>query len=144
MRDHIRLRKSFATETTLRTTIAVDQAREARQEGFFTTIVYIATREVEINIQRIRLRGLAGGHSALPEAIRDNYTRSLGNLAIALRDFDRGDVYDNSDAEPRLLLSTRGGTLAAAHPPIPRWVIDALSGTSIARDLTAGGGSVGG
>ncbi|HVR87669.1 MAG TPA: hypothetical protein VMU54_25305, partial [Planctomycetota bacterium] len=98
---HIRDLKSFATETTLRTAVAIDQARKAKAAGFVTSILYIGTGDVNINILRVRRRGLGGGHSAPPETIADNYTRSLANLALALGTFDRGDVHDNSGTEPR-------------------------------------------
>ena len=73
MEEHIRTRRSFATETTLRTTVAIDQATRAKAAGFFTSIIYIGTGDVEINVERVRLRALTGGHSAPPDAIRDTY-----------------------------------------------------------------------
>jgi predicted ABC-type ATPase len=132
---HIRDLKSFATETTLRTAVAIDQAMKAKAAGFFTSILYIGTGDVELNIQRVRRRGLGGGHSAPPETIRDNYTRSLGNLALALGTFDRGEVYDNSGTEPRLVLEVRNTRVKQVHTPLPAWVRDVLSGTPIGSEL---------
>jgi predicted ABC-type ATPase len=133
--DHIQKKTSFATETTLRTIIAIEQAKRAKKAGFFTSFVYIATDDVETNIERIRLRGLAGGHSAPPDTIRENYRNSLGNLAYALEVFDRGEVYDNSGARPCLVLEVRNGRIQASHPPIPNWVREALAGSSLAGNL---------
>lgn len=133
--EHIRNGISFATETTLRTTVAIDQATRAKAAGFSTSIIYIGTGDVEINVERVRLRGLAGGHSAPPEGIRDNYARSLHNLPAALVVFDRADVYDNSGSEPRLVLEIRGGHIKAIHAPIPRWVSEALAGTALAAEV---------
>jgi predicted ABC-type ATPase len=133
--EHIRDGVSFATETTLRTTVAIDQATRAKAAGFSTSIIYIGTGNVEINVERVRLRGLAGGHSAPPEGIRDNYTQSLRNLPAALVAFDRADVYDNSGAEPRLVLEIRDGHVKAIHSPLPTWIHEALDGTHLAAEL---------
>lgn len=133
--EHIRTGKSFATETTLRTTVAIEQAIRAKSAWFSTSIIYIGTGDVEINIERIRLRGLAGGHSAPAEAIRENYARSLQNLPAALEAFDCADLYDNAGAEPRLALEVRNGHVKAVHGPLPRWVRETLAGTDLEQEL---------
>jgi predicted ABC-type ATPase len=133
--DHIRARRSFATESTLRTTVAIEQATRAKAAGFFTSIIYIGTGDVEINVERVRLRGLAGGHSGPPDAIRDTYTRSLRNLPPALMAFDRGDVYDNGGIEPRRVLEIRRGHVKAIDLPLPAWVREALAGTDLGAEL---------
>lgn len=133
VQEHIRDRTSFATETTLSgRAIAIGQARQAKEAGFFTSIVCISTNDAELNIERIRRRGLAGGHSAEPEVIRSIYRQSLGNMASALLVFDRGVVYDNSDSDPRLILRTEGGRVVETQQPVPNWVRDALVGTPLA------------
>ena len=124
---HIRDRKSFATETTLRTAVAIEQALRAKAAGFFTSIIYLGTGDVEINVERVRRRGVAGGHSAPPQVIRDNYVRSLANLPAALAAFDAGAVYDNSGTEPRLVLEVRQGRMQAVQAPLPAWVREALA-----------------
>lgn len=131
----IRAGRSLATETTLRTPVAIEQGWRARQAGFFVSIIYVATGDVEVNVERVRRRGLAGGHSAPAEAIRENYRQSLANLARALEVFDRGDVYDNSGSEPRLVLRAANGRLVTACPPVPGWIRDALAGCALAREL---------
>ena len=136
VQDHIRAKKSFATETTLRTRVAIVQANQAQAAGFSTSIIYVATGEVEINVERVRRRGLASGHSASPETIRENYAQSLENLPAALAAFDQADLFDNAGSEPRLVLEVRGGNVKAVHPPLPPWVRFALAGTALAAQLT--------
>jgi predicted ABC-type ATPase len=133
--EHIRTGTSFATETTLRTAIAIDQAIKAKGAGFFTSILYMGTGDVEINIERIRLRSQAGGHSAPPDTIRDNYTRSVGNLPRALMVFDCADVYDNAGIAPRLVLEVRKGRVKSVYAPLPRWVREALAGSGLSAEL---------
>lgn len=62
--DHIHRKVSFAVETTLRTTAAVDQARLARSIGFVTEMRFVATDSVTENVARILQRAQAGGHAA--------------------------------------------------------------------------------
>ncbi len=129
--DHINGQRSFATETTLRTTAAIEQATRAKAAGFFTALIYISTDDVEINIERIRLRGLAGGHSAAPERIREIYQSSLANLPAAALAFDTVEIWDNSGSEPRRVLEVSQGRVTEAHLPIPMWVRGALAGSAI-------------
>jgi predicted ABC-type ATPase len=128
---HIAALRSFATETTLRTTVAIDQAKRARAAGFFTRMVFVATEDVALNIERVRLRGLAGGHAATAEKIQDTYVRSLANLPEALTVFDSVSIWDNSDAEPRHVLDVIQNRVKAAHFPLPTWLRVALAGSGI-------------
>lgn len=134
---HIEACDSFATETTLGGNAAAEQARRAKAAGYFTTLVYVATSDVAINIERVRRRGLACGHAAPPDVIREIHRQSLGNLAASLLVFDRGEVYDNSAAAPRLVLRTAQGRVAKACPPVPEWVREALAGSPLASQIPA-------
>ena len=133
VQEHIDSGISFALETTLGGKAAAAlQARQAKDAGFFTSIVYVATADVEINIERIRRRGLAGGHSAPPAVILEIHKQSLGNLAAALSGFDRGEVYDNSGNAPRLVLRVLNGSLEEVLPPVPDWLRTALADSPLA------------
>lgn len=134
--ERIRNGTSFAVESTLGgRAVAAEQARQAKEAGFFTSIVYVATGDAELNVERVRRRGLAGGHSAPPEVIRGIYRQSLGNMAAALLIFDRGEVYDNSDHEPRLVLRVSSGEVVEVLKPVPDWVREALAGSPLAEQL---------
>ena len=132
VREHILNGTSFAVETTLGgRAVAIEQARQAKEAGFFASIIYVATGDAELNIERIRQRGLAGGHSAPAEVIREIHRQSLGNIAAALRVFDRGEVYDNSGSNPRLVLRVADGRVVEAPQPVPDWVREALAGSPL-------------
>ena len=89
-------------------------------------------RKAEKCITRIRNRVKLGGHS-IPEAdVRRRYTRSLANLASALRSADVGEVYDNSGDRHRLILIARAGVIVWRAEPLPYW-ITADAGTGQAR-----------
>ena len=128
---HVKRRESFALETTLRSDITFRQAREARSEGFEVIMRYVALGDVEVNLERIRARAAAGGHSASEATLRAIHAASLRNLAPALRELDRVSVYDNSQfsSVPEVILTTRNGRLDYIAATLPIWLIQALQGT---------------
>jgi len=67
--------------------------------------------------------------------LRGIYTQSLGNLAAALQTFDRGEVYDNTGSDPRLVLQVSKSQLIAVHKPAPNWLREALAGSPFAAQL---------
>ncbi|MBI5242288.1 MAG: zeta toxin family protein [Elusimicrobia bacterium] len=136
VQEHIRAGISFAVETTLGGgAVAAEQARRAKDAGFFTSVVYVATSDAELNVERVRQRGLAGGPSAEPDVIRKIYRQSLGNIAAALQVFDRAELYDNSGSDPRLVLRVANGRVVEASYPAPEWVRESLAGSPLAAQL---------
>lgn len=101
----IAARKSFAIETTLRSTISLKQASEARKAGFYVEMHYIATESFEINLERVKKRADGGGHSAPANVLADIRDKSFSNLFAAVNSvpspLNELTVYDNSvDNEP--------------------------------------------
>ena len=126
VKRHITGLQSFATETTLGgAPVAFRQARLAKEAGFFTSIVYLSTSDIELNIERIRRRGLAGGHSAPAAVIRQIYRESHQNLAEALLIFERAEVYDSSGPEPVLILLVEKGRVEYRSETLPDWAREA-------------------
>lgn len=115
--------QSFAIETTLRTDIAIQQAKRAKAAGFRLEMVFVATDDVNENILRVARRGADGGHSAPISRIREIYEMSLANLPEAIRIFDQVLLYDSSafDKPPRLVARLVGGKLAWRSDLLPRW-----------------------
>ena len=69
--DHIKMKRSFAVETTLRGQHAIEQAKQAKQSGFITVMNYVSVNSIEIAFERVRLRSLSGGHGAPLSIIRE-------------------------------------------------------------------------
>lgn len=122
--DHIARRESFAVETTLRSSIAIEQARQAQGAGFETNMVFVSAGLADECVRRVRLRGLAGGHAAPESEIRDIHDRSLSNLLLALDVFEHVELYDNSirGVAPRFVGEVLGGRLVPRIDPMPDWV----------------------
>ena len=121
--DHIEHGKSFAVETTLRTTAAVEQAELARRNGFATEMRFVATDSIDENVARVLQRAQAGGHGASEREIRAIHQASIANLRTAIVVFDRVRVYDSTTrwAPPRLVAVARGGRLVR-HGATPAWL----------------------
>lgn len=94
--QHLMQRRSFAVETTLRTSAAIDQAELARKQGFATELLFIATESVTENVARVLQRAQAGGHGASERDIRAIYGASLANLGTAIAVFERVRIYDST------------------------------------------------
>jgi predicted ABC-type ATPase len=122
-------RTSFAVETTLRTTVSIEQAERARTAGFAIKMIFVATDDVRINVLRVARRGLDGGHSAPAERIADIYQESLANLPRALPIFDEVVLYDSSahNQLPRLVRIYHHQRITFEEPPIPRWLAAAIT-----------------
>lgn len=124
VRDHIRDRRSFAIETTLRSSITFEQARDAKAAGFATEMRYLALESIELNLERVKSRSDKGGHSASERVLRAIHKASLLNLARAIAEIDLVRVYDNSTfgKSPELVLETNGGRVITEGRPAPAWL----------------------
>ena len=125
---HIAHRESFAVETTLRTTAAIEQAEVARKSGFAAELRFVATDSIAENIARVLQRAQAGGHGASEREIRAIHHASVANLRKAVSAFERVHVYDSTVrwAPPRLVATARDGRVVR-QGPTPTWLEAALS-----------------
>jgi predicted ABC-type ATPase len=126
--DHIERRVSFAIETTLRTTAAIEQAELARKGGFATDMHFVATSSIAENIARVLQRAQAGGHGASEREIRAIHEASVTNLREAIRTFGRVRVYDSTArwAAPQLVAIARSGRVVR-QGETPGWLDAALA-----------------
>ncbi len=126
--DHIERGQSFAVETTLRTTAAIDQAVLARQKGVVTDMHFIATDSIDENIARVIQRAQAGGHGASEREIRAIHHASIANLAAAMGVFDRVRIYDSTARwSPPLLVAVARAGRVVRQGITPKW-LDAVLG----------------
>jgi predicted ABC-type ATPase len=121
--DHIAQRKSFAVETTLRTSAAIQQAEQARNCGFATEMRFVATNSIAENVARVLQRAQAGGHGASEREIRAIHEASVANLRKAVAAIERVRVYDSTArwAPPRLVAVARDGRVVR-HGATPGWL----------------------
>ena len=133
--DHIRSRQSFAIETTLRSPITFEQARLAREHGFWTAMEYVMAGGVDECVRRIAERSYRGGHSASERLVKDIYEKSTKNLLTALDFAESGieavRVYDNSEigGDVKQVLSLRRGRPRSLAAEVPAYLESLFRGT---------------
>jgi predicted ABC-type ATPase len=91
----------------------------ARARAYRIAFAYIATSDVEINVDRIRSRVATGGHDVPETDVRRRYTRSLDRAGEALAFADYAFLYDNSGRAMRLIAARdeRGSRVERDVPP---------------------------
>ena len=126
--DSIDRRRSFAMETTLRSTVTFEQAALAKAAGFATEIRYLALRDFAMHLERVKARADAGGHSASETTLRAIYRASLANLQRAVLEMDDLWIYDNSPVggPPLLVLEAEKGAVRYLANTPPDWLVSAL------------------
>ena len=135
IRERICDRSSFAIETTLRSPITFDQARMAREAGFWTVMEYVMAGTVEASVPRIMERSYRGGHSASERLVREIYEKSTLNLLTALDFVESGieilRIYDNSQlhGHVRRVMAFRRGRPRSIAAEVPTWLELLFRGT---------------
>ena len=104
-------RKDFTFETVLSTDRNLDLIRRAKKAGYKICVVFVLTRDCEINVRRVRKRVLAGGHDVPEDKIRSRYTKSLNSLSPLVRIADMTRIIDNSGNEPLLICEVENKTV---------------------------------
>jgi predicted ABC-type ATPase len=135
IQDRIGAGTSFATETTLRSTIDFDQMKRAHEAGFWVSFTYICVDCIGTSVKRVKQRAFMGGHSASEETVQDIRSKSLLNLQRAFdelgRTIDRFDVFDNSahNTKPKLIAIFLGREITFLASELPAWMDGALGQT---------------
>lgn len=119
LRASIKAHQTVGVETVLSTAkyrAVVDYAREF---GFSIRIIFVFLETADMNVERVGIRVLKGGHAVPEDKIRDRRRRSFEQFAWFLRQGDRVEAFDNSGAEPRLVLSKHGDALTVHARLLP-------------------------
>ena len=70
----------FAFETTLTTISYTNTIKIAREKGYHITLIYFWLDNVNLAIERVKLRVSEGGHSIPEDVIKRRYHRGITNL----------------------------------------------------------------
>jgi predicted ABC-type ATPase len=127
--EHIDARSSFALETTLRSAVTFEQAALARRAGFVVEMRYLCLPNVEMHLERVKMRADRGGHSAPEPILRGIYESSIANLPRAIREMDLIYVYENGEwgKTPAMLLQAEQGEVVYRAERIPQWLAGSLA-----------------
>jgi len=104
IKDHVKHRATFAFETTLSTRSYVNTILQAKECGYFVTLVYFWLSSPELAIERVKTRVSAGGHDIAVDVIKRRYLSGLKNLVnLYLPISDYWMIIDNSENPFKLI-----------------------------------------
>lgn len=107
----VKAHQTVGVETVLSTDKYRSLVRSAKKLGFEVRLIYVMLKSVEMNVERVRIRVLTGGHDVPEDRIRERHEKSLKQLSWFLDHADMALLYDNSGARPALVGRKVDGTL---------------------------------
>ena len=69
---------------------------KAKEEGYEIDVVYVLTRDANINVERVKMRVEQGGHSVPEEKIRSRHEKCMRLLPDVLEVSDKFLLFDNT------------------------------------------------
>ena len=117
--------QTVGVETVLSSSKYQKLVSRAHDHGFRVRLIYVVLDSADLNVERVRIRVAKGGHDVPEDKIRERRVRSLEQLSWFFDHADLADIFDNSGAEPTLVVSKRGEDVFVFGEPIPE-VVDAL------------------
>jgi predicted ABC-type ATPase len=94
--ESIRKKQDFTIETNFRDNQLMDTIARFKQNGYNTSMIYMTLNDVELSIDRVKLRVSTGGHFVDEASIRYNYEEGLKNLEYFSDRFDNLEIIDVS------------------------------------------------
>ena len=125
-REYVRHGESFGIETTLSGNWTMSAVREALQQRFRVSLVYVCLDDPERCVKRVRERVARSGHDVPEPDIRRRYARSLAHAPELIRMADEVMAFDNSGTEPTQVFEMRAGAVVMTAPRLPRWATELL------------------
>ncbi len=121
MQELIGARESFVVESTLAGHGVFSLLADAKRARYRIHLIYVALRDPELHIERVRLRVSLGGNDVPDSAIRRRSARSLANLPKAIRLADEASVYDNTSARLMPVMKLDSGRVRWRSGSLPGW-----------------------
>ena len=112
---------SFTFETVMSSDSKVRLLEHAQSLGYRTYLYFVATRDPQINVERVANRVAKGGHPVPPHLTISRYERSLDLLLPAIRASNRAYLWDNSGAEAELFGEFDGNLFQSHTSEVPLW-----------------------
>lgn len=122
--------QTVGVETVLSTPKYRRLVETAKANGFSVRMLFVHLDNPDLNVERVKVRVATGGHAVPEDKIRARWPRSFENFAWFLREADTVDVFNNSGAEPRRVLTKNGNSLTIFDEPVPamKQALDAAFG----------------
>jgi predicted ABC-type ATPase len=127
LRASLQTHQTVGVETVLSTPKYRSLVEEAKAFGFDVRLIFVMLRSPDLNVERVRLRVLHGGHDVPADKVRSRYANSLAQLPWFLEAADRAYIFDNSGAAPKLVGLKDGSGDVALDPEAPEPLRAALT-----------------
>lgn len=122
----IRAHQTVGVETVLSTDKYRRLVNEAKRRQFEFRLIFVMLISPDLNVQRVRMRVMEGGHDVPETKIRERWFRSLRQLPWFLEQADQAVIFDNSGPLPQLIGRKRDGAIAI-DPEAPVALREALN-----------------
>ncbi len=99
-------KEDFTFETVLSTRRNLDLLIKAKDQGYFVRCFYVLTADVNVNVARVQIRKMQGGHGVPEEKIRSRYDRAQKLIPELISVCDIIHIYDNT-VEPQRIFKKR-------------------------------------
>ena len=110
IREYVGHRENFAFETTLSGRLYARYIRQWQETGYRIKLIFLSLPEVEIAVERVRIRVAQGGHNVDESVIRRRFDKGWNNFHnIYKRLVDAWVLYDNSGESPQLIDAGENG-----------------------------------
>ncbi len=114
-------RQSFVVETTLSGNTYLRMMRDAKKLGYETELLFVGTSSIDVNLNRVALRVIKGGHDVPIDDQMRRYPRSMRNVCVALELADNAILYDNSTAVGFTKIAVKDADGVKLFEPLPDW-----------------------
>ena len=94
--------KDFTFETVLSTERNLNLLKKAKENDYFIKSFFVLTKSPQVNVGRVKIRTLSGGHDVPKDKIISRYERSLKILPELIKVSDICHVYDNTKSPTRI------------------------------------------
>jgi predicted ABC-type ATPase len=103
-------RVDFGFETTLSGKTYVTFLQGMKREGYSIHIFFLWINDVELALERIKLRVRNGGHTIPEVTVRRRFGRSLANFLLVYKPLaDSWTIFDNSGDVPQMIAFEESG-----------------------------------
>lgn len=108
---------NFAFETTLATKSYKHKIIKAKELGYKVILIFFWLENVELAIQRVKIRVAEGGHNIPNDVIESRYFAGIKNLFdIYLPIIDEAMIFDNTNPKPELLFTKSNNDINIISP----------------------------
>lgn len=115
----IESKTDFAFETTLTTLSYQQTIQHAKASGYIVTLIFFWLNDVNLAIERVKLRVSEGGHNIPQVTIRRRYKKGLQNLvSIFTHVCDNWMIIDNSNEKHNTIAEKFGKNKIIIHDKV--------------------------